>query len=210
MPTLYDYPRAPSPRRARMVLAEKGIAHDTVVIDLGQAEQLSDAYRAINPGCTVPALKLDDGTVLTDNAAIVAWAEAAHPDPSLTGTTPVEKAKVASWTAKIEQDGLSAIAEAFRNTAEPMKGRALTGPVNYDQIPALAERGKARVAAFMDNLNRQLEGRDFVAIDRFSLADIAAIATVDFARVIGFKPGDDHPNVVRWRTAMAERPSVSL
>ena len=74
MPIFYDYLRAPSPRRARILLAEKGIAHDVWIVDLAAGEQLSEAFRALNPACTVPALALEDGAVLTDNAAIAAWA----------------------------------------------------------------------------------------------------------------------------------------
>ncbi len=141
MPILYDYPRAPSPRRARILLAEKGIAHETKIVDLAAGEHQSDAYRAVNPGLTVPALVLEDGTVLTDNAGIAAWAEAFKADPPLFGTTPVDKAEIASWNSKAEGECLMAIAEAMRNTAPAMKDRALPGPVNYAQIPELAERG---------------------------------------------------------------------
>jgi len=210
MPTLYDCPTAPSPRRARVLLAEKGIAHDTIMVDLATQEQLSDTFRAINPRCTVPALRLDDGTVLTDNAGIAAWAEAAHPTPPLMGVTPVEKAEIASWNARIEQDGFLAVAEALRNGSPRMAGRALTGPVNYAQIPELAERGKARLAAFFDMLDAHLSGRDFVVGDRFSLADISAVIVVDFSRAVKRSPGEQHANIRRWRTAMAERPSFSL
>ena len=73
MITLYDCATAPSPRRARILLAEKGIAHETVQIDLRAAEQLGDAYRQINPQCTVPALRTEEGVVLPDNAAIAAY-----------------------------------------------------------------------------------------------------------------------------------------
>src|SRR5512137_2144504 len=97
MPILYDFPRAPSPRRARILLAEKGIAHETRIVDLATGEHLSDAYRAVNPALTVPALQLDDGTVLCDNAAIAAWAEAVKPEPPLLGRDPLDKAEIASW-----------------------------------------------------------------------------------------------------------------
>ena len=114
--TLYDCSTAPSPRRARILLAEKGVAHDTVQIDLRSGEQLGAAYRAINPNCTVPALRTDDGAVLTDNAAITAYVEARWPDPPLLGTTPLEKAEIASWNWKVEFEGYLAIADAFRNS----------------------------------------------------------------------------------------------
>jgi glutathione S-transferase len=208
--TLYDCSTAPSPRRARILLAEKGVAHDTVQIDLRSGEQLGAAYRAINPNCTVPALRTDDGAVLTDNAAITAYVEARWPDPPLLGTTPLEKAEIASWNWKVEFEGYLAIADAFRNSTPAMANRALPGPNDYPQIPALAERGLQRVQQFMDTLERRLAGRDFVATDRFSIVDITAAVAVDFARIVKVKPGDQHPNLLRWRAALAQRPAFQL
>jgi len=208
--TLYDCSTAPSPRRARILLAEKGVRHDTVQIDLRNGEQLGEAYRRINPQCTVPALRTDDGLLLTDNAAIAAWLEARFPEPALLGATPAEKAEIASWNWRIEFEGLLAIAESMRNSAPAMVDRALPGPVNYAQIPALAQRGIARLQQFFFDLDDRLAGRAFVAADRFSIADITAVVAVDFARVVKVKPGEQHPHVQRWRAAMAERPSLSL
>ncbi len=200
---------APSPRRARIFLAEKGVAHHTVHVDLARHEQLGEAFRAINPHCTVPALALEDDVVLTDNAAIFAYLEATHPAPPLLGATPLEKAEIASWNARIETEGLAAAAEALRNSAPQMAGRALTGAANYEQIPALAQRGAARLRAFFDMLDRHLAGRAFVATDRFSLADITAVVTVDFARVVRVKATEDHVHLTRWRGAMAGRKSMT-
>lgn len=207
-PVLYDFKMAPSPRRARILLAEKGIAHETVIIDLAAGEHLGDAYRAINPQCTVLALKLPDGTVLPDNQAIAAWAEAAHPETPLLGRTPVEKGLVASFVARIEFEGLLAVAEAFRNTHPAMKDRALTGAANVPQIPELGSRGQARAMRFFGELNAHLSDRDFICCDHFTWADITAVVLTDFARVIGFKPGEQHANLLRWRTALADRPSL--
>jgi glutathione S-transferase len=210
MITLYDCATAPSPRRARITLAEKGVAHETVQVDLRTGEQMGEAYRRINPHCTVPALRTDDGGLLTDNAAIAAWLEARFPEPALLGTTPLEKAEVASWNWRIEFDGLLAIAEALRNGSPAMANRALPGPVDYAQIPALAERGRARVQQFFATLDERLAGRDFIATDRFSIADITAVVAVDFARVVKVKPGDEHPHLQRWRAAMGQRASMAL
>ena len=210
MITLYDCATAPSPRRARITLAEKGVAHATVQVDLRTGEQLGDAYRLINPHCTVPALRTDDGGLLTDNAAIAAWLEACFPEPALLGTTPLEKAEVASWNWRVEFDGLLAIAEALRNGSPAMANRALPGPVDYAQIPALAERGRARVQQFFAMLDERLAGRDFIATDRFSIADITAVVAVDFARVVKVRPGDEHPQLQRWRAAMGQRASMAL
>jgi len=210
MITLYDCSTAPSPRRARILLAEKGILHETVQVNLAQGEQLGEAFRAINPRCTVPALRLEDGTVLTDNAAIEAWAEAHVPQPPLWGVTPVEKAQIASWRWRIEFEGLQAIAEGFRNSSPAMAGRALSGPDGFAQIPELAQRGVERTQRFMRTLDERLHGRDHIAADRFSIADILAVVTVDFARIVKVKPGPEHPNLLRWRAAMAHRPSMGL
>ena len=210
MITLYDCSTAPSPRRARILLAEKGVLHETVQVDLRSAEQLGEAFRAINPQCTVPALKLEDGTVLADNAAIAAWLEATVPTPPLLGTTPLEKAEIASWNWRIEFEGFMAIAEALRNSAPAMKDRALTGPAAYAQIPELAQRGLARTKQFFEMLNAHLADKDFVAAGRFSIADITAVVAVDFARVLRIKPCDEHPHLARWRARMAERPAMAL
>ncbi len=210
MITLYDCATAPSPRRARILLAEKGVAHETIAVDLRSGEHMGDAFRQVNPQCTVPALRTDDGLVLSDNAAIAAWLEAAFPQPPLLGITPAEKAEVASWNWRVEFEGLLAIAEAMRNKAPAMADRALPGPVNYAQIPALAERGVARVQQFFVTLNGRLADRGFVATDRFSVADVTAVVAVDFARVVKVKPTDEHPHLQRWRTAMAERASMAL
>ena len=213
-PILYDYPRAPSPRRARIVLAEKGITHDTVVVDLATAEQLGEAFRLINPACTVPALALPGGpngqVVLTDNAAIAAWAEAHQPDPPLFGRDPLDRAEIASWHSKAEGEGLMAIAEAMRNTAPAMKGRALPGPVDYAQIPELAARGLARLQDFLSRLDAHLAGREFLAASGFSIADITAGVALDFARVLRVDPDDGRPNVATWRARLRGRASFGL
>jgi glutathione S-transferase len=210
MITLYDCATAPSPRRARILLAEKGVPHQTVQVDLRSGEQMSDAFRRINPQCTVPALKTEEGAVLTDNAAITAYLEAVCPEPPLLGRTALEKAEIASWNWRIEFEGLIAIAEALRNGSPAMANRALPGPRNYAQIPELAQRGLQRVQDFFATLEERLQGREFIATGRFSVADITAVVAVDFARVVKVKPGEQHPNLQRWRAAMAQRPAVAL
>ena len=210
MITLYDCATAPSPRRARILLAEKRVAYETVQVDLRSGELFGAAYRRVNPQCTVPALRTDEGVVLTDNAAITAWLEARYPQPPLLGVTPEEKAEVASWNWRIEFEGLLAIAEALRNGTPAMANRALPGPVDYPQIPELAQRGRDRVQQFLATLDERLAGREFVATDHFSVADITAVVAVDFARVIKIRPDERHPHLQRWRAAMAQRPSMPV
>ena len=210
MLTLYDCTTAPSPRRARILLAEKGIAHETVQVDLRSGEQLGEAFRQVNPQCTVPVLRTDDGLTLTDNAAITAYVEARYPQPPLLGITPAEKAEVASWQWRVEFEGLLAIAEAMRNGSPAMANRALPGPVDYAQIPELAQRGLQRVQRFFTTLNDRLAERAFICTDRFSIADLTAVVAVDFARVVKVRLGEQHPHLARWRAAMAQRPSMAL
>ena len=210
MITLYDCATAPSPRRARLLLAEKGIAHETVQVDLRNNEQLGEAFRKINPQCTVPVLRTDDGLLLTDNAGIAAYLEARYPAPPLLGRTPAEKAEVASWNWRVEFEGLLPIAEAMRNTAPSLANRALPGPMNHAQIPELAQRGLARLQQFLVTLNERLAEREFIATDRFSIADLTAVVAIDFARVVKVRPGEQHPHLLRWRARMAERPAMSL
>jgi glutathione S-transferase len=190
-------------------LAAKGIAYETVEIDLRKGEQLGEAFRQINPQCTVPALRTDEGQVLTDNASIAAYLEARYPEIPMMGKTPADKAEIASWHWRCEFEGLMSIAEVLRNTSPAMANRALPGPVDYAQIPQLGERGLARIKQFMVTLNARLENRNFVAADQFSLADITALVAVDFARIVKVKPDERHPHVARWRAAMAERPGMS-
>lgn len=209
MITFYDCATAPNPRRARLFLAEKGVLHETVQVDLRSGEQLGDAYRQINPQCTVPALRLDSGLTLTDNAAIAAYLEAQYPEPHLMGRTPQEKAEIASLNWRMEFEGLMPIAEALRNSSPGMVDRALPGPVNYAQIPELAQRGLARAQRFFDSLDALLARRRYVAGEVFTVADITAVVAVDFARIIKLKPDERHPNLQRWRALLAERPSIS-
>ena len=198
MITLYDCATAPSPRRARILLAEKGIAHATVQVDLKAGEQLGEAYRKINPQCTVPALRTEEGVMLTSNAAIAAYLEARYPLPPMLGVTPMDKAEIADWHWRIEFEGFMPIAEAFRNTSAAMLHRALPGPANYEQIPQLAERGLARLQKFLMDLEEQLHDRDFVAARQFSVADILAVVAIDFARIVKVRPDERHPNLLRW------------
>ncbi|MFM5893273.1 MAG: glutathione binding-like protein [Novosphingobium sp.] len=126
------------------------------------------------------------------------------------GTSPVEKAAVASWNHKIEGECFAAIAEVLRNTAKAMAGRALPGPNDYAQIPELAERGRARLVHFLDRFEQHMEGRDWVATDTFSLADITAGVALDFAGWVKVEVNEGRPAIAKWREKLAARASFSL
>lgn len=204
----YDNVNAPSPQRIRMFLAEKGVEHEHIEIDIQAGEQFSDEFRAINPMCTVPVLELDDGTRITTTDGCRAWLEAEYPDPPLLGRTAAEKALVADRLHLIMVHGQQAVSDALRNTMEAMVDRAVVGPDNYAQIDDLAERGRQRAARFVDRLESLIGENSFVAGDAFSAADIDAWIFVNFAKWAGVEPGDSHPNLRRWHAEISKRPSA--
>lgn len=205
----YDCATAPSPRRARIFIAEKNLAIETIEIDLGGGGQFGEAFRRINPRCTVPALELDDGTVLTENLGIAAYLEAAFPEPPLLGDTAPMKGIVANWNARIELEGLLPTADAFRNRTKGMKNHAVTGPKEYAQIPELAERGLDRCRDFFAMLDERLGEHEFIAGDRYSIADITALCVVDFAGWVKVTIGADETHLQRWHRQVSARPSAT-
>lgn len=204
----YDCATAPSPRRVRMFLAEKGVTVPVVQVDLRAGEHLRPEFLKLNPWGTVPVLELDDGTTISEASACCRYIEEIHPQPPLLGRDPKEKAVIAMWDHRCELDGFFAAAEALRNETKGMAGRALPGPVGYEQIPALAERGRARVRHFLDVLNQRLAETPFVAGAAFSVADITAFITVEFASWMKLVPPEDAAALRRWLEGIRARPSA--
>ncbi len=205
---LYDYERAPNPRRVRIFAAEKGIELEKVNIDLGTKQQMGDDYKAINSRISVPALELDDGTVICESVAICRYLDEIQPEPALFGTGAVGKANVEMWHRRMEIEGLQPVADSVRNTVEFFAGRALAGPHDFEQIPALAERGMKRVDIFYDTLNERLNESPFIAGDDYTIADIAALCAIDFARVLKKRIGEDQTALQRWHDTVSARPSA--
>lgn len=208
MITLYDYHPAPSPRRARIFLAEKGIAYDCKQVDLTTGEQMGASFQSINPRCAVPALVTEDGTVICENIAIAVYLEEKFPNPPLLGTDAISKAAISEWNWRCEFDGLAAIAEILRNSSPNMKGRAMTGRKNIEQIPALIERGRQRIEIFWEDLNAQLQNNAFVAGDTYSMADITAMVGMDFAKWVKASPDEGLTALHNWHKKVSKRPSA--
>jgi glutathione S-transferase len=207
---LYHATSSPNSRRVRIFLAEKGVSIPLVTVDLGKGEQHSDAYRAINPRRVVPALVLEDGTAIGEVPAICRYIEETHPTPPLLGETAKEKAKISMWERRAELEGFAAVMEAIRNAAPALKGRAIAGPYDYEQIPELAERSKLRVKNFFADFDARLAEAPFVAGQRFSVADITTLVTVDFAaKAINFSVPDQHRSLKRWYEAISSRSSMA-
>lgn len=205
---LYDYKPAPNPRRVRIFMAEKGIEIPTVQIDLRAGEHLQPAFRAINAQCVVPFLVLDDGTGIGEVVAIWCYLEETHPNPPLMGKDAKDKAIVAMWASRMAQDGMQAVGEAFRNSTPGFKGRAISGPHGYEQIPALIDRGKARFANFLTDLDARLAENEFVAGPHYTIADIDALVTIDFAGWIKLSLPPELKHAKRWHDAVSARPSA--
>jgi glutathione S-transferase len=205
---LYDCAPAPSPRRVRIFLAEKGITVPTVQVDLRAGEQLRPEFLKLNPWGTVPVLELEDGTAISEVMACCRYIEETHPQPPLLGRDAKEKAVIAMWDHYCEINGFLAAAEALRNETKGMAGRALPGPVGYEQIPALAERGKARIGHFFEVLNARLEESAFVAGADFSAADITAFVAVEFSSWMKLTPPEGADALRRWLDSMRARPSA--
>lgn len=199
---LYSFEIAPNPRRVGLFMAYKGIDIETINVDLGKKEQLMDEYLAINPAGTVPALVLDDGTILTDVIACCAYLESQYPDKPLMGGTDLERAQVLGWAHKIFIQGLMAVAEMLRNQGDFFKNRALPGPLELEQIPALVKRGKLLLSGFFQMLEAHLQDRDYIVGDSLTLADIDAYVACDFAGWVKESIPDDCPHLQAWYKRM--------
>ena len=191
-------------------MAEKGIQLQTVQVDLAGGEQFSDAFKKINPDCTVPVLELDDGTYLSEVVAICQYLEEKFSEPTLLGDGASERALVTAWNAKIEFHGLGALAENFRNRVKGMEGRAMTGPDSYEQISELVDRGRKRFELFMSRLDQQLQDNEYIVGDVFTMADISAFIAVDFAAWSRISIEDKMVNLHRWYKLVSVRPSVQF
>ena len=204
----YDCTTAPSPRRVRIFMAEKGIEIETVQIDLANGEQFSEAFKAINPLCEVPLLVLDDGTSISQISAICRYLEEIYPDNPLLGRTPVERAVVESSNQQLQMNGFAAGAEAFRNATPGFKNTAMPGPHNYSQIPELAERGQQRLDNLFSDLEAHLANSEFIVGDYYSIADISALCVIDFAKWVKKRIPEDYSNLQRWYDQVSSRPSA--
>jgi glutathione S-transferase len=207
---LYHSSGSPNSRRVRILIAEKGLDIELVPVDLGAKEQFSDAYRAINPRAVVPTLVLDDGTSIGEVPAIMRYLDEAYPLVPLLGAMLKQKALITMWERRAELEGFASVMEGVRNAAPGLKGRAISGPHGYEQIPALIERSKRRVANFYIDFEARLEDVEFVAGDRFSAADITTLVTVDFATQAFAMPiPDDALALKRWYNAVSARPGAA-
>lgn len=200
---LYDGGRAPNPRRVRIFLAEKGMSVPLEPVDLGALQHRTPAYTAVNPLQQLPALALDDGTVLTESIAICRYFEMLKPEPRLFGREGLEAVRVEMWNRRIELQLFWPVMQAFRHLHPAMK--ALEVP----QVPAWGEANKPRALDFLAFLDRELADRPFVAGETFTIADISGLVALDFTKPARIAIPESLTHVRRWHAALAARPSAA-
>jgi glutathione S-transferase len=199
---LYDSKMAPNPRRARIFLAEKGISVPTEQVNINAKEHLTADYAAVNPLQRMPALELDDGTVITESIAICRYFEVLQPEPPLFGTGAKEIAVVEMWNRRCELNLFFGVAHVFRHTHPAMK------ELEVPQVPEWAEANRPRIAGFLTILDDQLKANEFVAGAHYSVADITALCAVDFMKPARVAVPEGLDNLQRWREAVSARPSA--
>ena len=198
---LYDSKVAPNPRRTRVFLAEKGITVPMEQVDIAAKEHKTPEYAAINPLQRMPALVLDDGTVITESVAICRYFEVLQPEPPLFGVGAKEIAMVEMWNRRVELGLFFPVAQVFRHTHPAMK------ELEVPQVPDWAEANKPRIIEFLQVLDAQLKDTRFIAGDRYTVADITALCAVDFMKPARLAVPDDCGNVKRWHADVSARPS---
>jgi len=198
---LYDSAMAPNPRRVRVFLAEKGIEVPTVQVDIGSAENRKPEFLSKNPMGGVPILELDDGTYLAETVAICRYFEAEKPDPPLMGVDGKDCAIVEMWNRRMEHEVTIPAMQSFRNTHDFFKGR-------IPQVPEYGAVCKDAVMKRLEWLDTELAGREFIAGERFTIADITALIGIDFGRVTQIRIEPELTNLQRWYDAVSSRPSA--
>ena len=202
---IYEFKRAPNPRRVQMFLAEKNIQVECVQVDVRNGENRENDYLEINPKSGVPALQLDNGNVISESMAICRYFDAIQPEPFLFGETPEQKGLVEMWNRKIEIEGMNPVGECLRNSSEAFKDRAVPDPRSTKQIPELAERGSMLANRFLGDINERLSNNEYVAGENFSMADINLYVFLDFASWVKVIPTEDHKSLIKWKEVISKR-----
>lgn len=198
---LYSAPYAPNPRRVTMFLAEKGVTDIEIeVLDLPGGAHRTPAYRAHSPLSQVPTLVLDDGRALTESRAICTYLESVYPEPNLMGRDAFERAEIEMWDRRAELLFALPLMQWVRH------GSPVLAAVEKNQSPEVAAFNQRTAMAMAKFFDAELAKREFIAGDRLTIVDLTALAGMDFAKMMRWRPGEDLANLRRWRVAMAERP----
>jgi len=207
---IYEFRRAPNPRRVQMFLVEKNIDIEYVQVNVRNGENRESEYLAINPKSGVPALQLDNGNVISESMAICRYFDAVKPEPFIFGNTPEERGVVEMWNRKIEIEGMNPVGECLRNSSEAFKDRAVPDPRVTKQIPELAIRGSMLANRFLDDIDKKLSESEYAAGKNFSMADINLYVFLDFASWVKVITNDDHKNLLKWKESVSKRESAKV
>jgi len=199
---LYDSTIAPNPRRVRMFLAEKGIQVPLEEVDIRSGVNRQPDFLAKNPMGGLPVLELDDGSCIAESLVICEYFEDLHPEPPLLGRTPAERANARMWERRMELEVMGPMLAAFRHGSPFFKGR-------ITQVPEMIEPSRAAAAKRLAWVDDLLAGREFVAGDRYTIADITLFCAVDFGGMVGEKYDPALKNLCAWHERMKARPSAS-
>ena len=199
---LFDGGKAPNPRRVRIFLAEKGVEVPLEPVDMGALGHRSKQITDRNPLQRLPVLELDDGTIVSESVAICRYFEAIHPDPPLMGVDAVDSAIVEMWQRRMEMHLLLLVANVFRHAHPAM------AEWEKPQIAEFSEANRPKVMATLRWLNDELAKQEFIAGDRYTIADITAMVAVDFMKPARLSVPDDHEHVLRWYRGVKSRPSA--
>jgi glutathione S-transferase len=199
---LYDLPPSPNARRVRIFIAEKGLDIPIEPIDMMAGENKSEEYLGKNPLGKMPVLELDDGTCLAESASICRYLEEMHPTPPLMGTDAKSRALVDMWHRRMEFELLNPMITIFVHTGEMWKDRVT-------QIPELAEINKSNVQTCMEWLNKELEGREFIVTDDYTVADITAQSAFVMGKAaLGIRIPETLTNLNDWWQRVSSRPTA--
>ena len=193
---------APNPRRVRIFLAEKGISMSLVHVPMRQGAHKSAEFVVKNSLGQVPVLELDDGSTLSESIAICRYLEELHPAPALFGTDAWQRAQVEMWIRRIEFALLSRIGAVWINTH---KYTAHLGT----QYKDYGEASRVRSIKALHWLNDEIKGREYLVADYFSMADIVALTTIDFATFIGIETPAELTDLHAWHARVSARPSAA-
>lgn len=198
---LYDTHTAPTPRRVRMFIAEKGLSIPIEQVDIMAGENLSDAMRAKNPMGKIPILELDDGTCISESTAICTYLEALYPEPSLFGQSALERGVIMQWQQRAELYLFNQVGMCFQHTSGAFKDR-------MTPVPDYGREAGINASKFMHLLNKHLAINTYLAGEAYSIADITAFCAVEFARVVKIRVQPEQVHLFRWLEAMRARPSA--
>jgi len=199
---IYNHPLAPNPRRVRIFVAEKGLTIPYETVDILSGQNRKPEFLAKNPAGGVPVLELDDGRYLAESVAICGYLEGLHPEPNLCGKDNLEQAFIEQWNRRMELNLFGPIARAFQHTNPLFAGR-------IKQFPDYGAAQLAVAQSQLEWLNGQLQGKEFIAGARYTIADVTALVAVDFgAQMAGLKLDPALTNFTRWHNAVSARPSA--